>query len=541
MPELINIWKEASDIQTADMLHLPVPKAEHLTIVTEPSDIQRELVGEFAKRADSVRNKSVDPSVDNMLKITSDGRKLALDQRLSNEMLSDYEESKTNVCVGNVVDIWKETADTLGTQIIFCDLSTPHYDGTFNVYDDMKNKLIEQGIPPQEIKFIHDANTEQQKADLFANVRKGNVRVLIGSTAKCGAGTNIQTKLVALHHTDCPWRPADLEQREGRIVRQGNENKEVKIFKYVTKDTFDAYNWSIIENKQKFIGQIFTSKSPSRSQEDVDATALSYAEVKALATGDDRIKEKMNLDVEVAKLKLMRSSHISNCYEMEDRVIKFYPVAIKKWTEQIEGLKTDCEMLMGSLDIEGSSDDFQMNINGVTHNERKLAGESIIEACKQIKNPDETIVVGEFRNMPMELSLKGGKFNLDLKGTVTHNVELDNSAVGNITRICNVLENIPKNITKLEERVSVLTDEMESAKEEAKRPFPKENEFREKSNRLMELNRELDSTDSKMETSEKAESSVESVLDKLKKPVEGAKDKNKLSMEQQNDKKEKGR
>ncbi|NLK38110.1 MAG: DEAD/DEAH box helicase family protein, partial [Epulopiscium sp.] len=323
LPELINIWKEAADIQTADMLNLPVPEAIHTTVVTKPSEFQRDMVKDLADRADVVRKKLVEPNVDNMLKITSDGRKLALDQRLQNDMLNDDPDSKINVCVKNVYDIWEESTATKGAQLIFCDLSTPHYDGTFNVYDDIKNKLMEKGVPPEEIKYIHDANTEQQKAELFARVRSGEVRVLIGSTGKMGAGTNVQKKLVALHHTDCPWRPADLEQREGRIVRQGNENKQVKIFKYVTENTFDAYNWSLIENKQKFIGQIFTSKSPARSADDIDATALSYAEVKALATGDERIKEKMDLDIQVAKLKLMRSNHQSQKYEMEDRLIKY--------------------------------------------------------------------------------------------------------------------------------------------------------------------------------------------------------------------------
>ncbi len=542
LPELINIWKEASDIQTADMLKLPVPVAEQITVVTKPSEFQREMVENLAERADSVRKKEVEPNVDNMLKITSDGRKLALDQRLGNDMLADHEESKINACVGNVFDIWEESTDTLGTQIIFCDLSTPHYDGTFNVYDDIKNKLIEKGVPPDEIKFIHDANTEQQKAELFAKVRKGTVRVLIGSTAKCGAGTNIQTKLVALHHTDCPWRPADLEQREGRIVRQGNENSHVKIFKYVTENTFDAYNWSLIENKQRFIGQIFTSKSPARSADDIDATALSYAEVKALATGDERIKEKMDLDVQVAKLKLMRSSHQSNCYEMEDRAIKFYPVEIKKTEERIAGLKADlatadAHPLTRSVTMQNDDgtvgavtqeDAFEMVIGGVTHTERKTAGEAIIEACKQIKNPDDRVDLGTFRGLPMRLYIDGGKFHVALKGATTHDTELENSVTGNISRIANLLDAIPKKVANLEERLHTLKDELESAKTESARPFPKEDEYKEKSKRLAQLNIELDNTSKdNREDKEVSDDAVEptrpSVLEKLHQPKQAEK------------------
>ena len=496
LPELINIWKEAADIQTADMLNLPVPEAIHTTVVTKPSEFQRDMVKDLADRADVVRKKLVEPNVDNMLKITSDGRKLALDQRLQNDMLNDDPDSKINVCVKNVYDIWEESTATKGAQLIFCDLSTPHYDGTFNVYDDIKNKLMEKGVPPQEIKYIHDANTEQQKAELFARVRSGEVRVLIGSTGKMGAGTNVQKKLVALHHTDCPWRPADLEQREGRIVRQGNENKQVKIFKYVTENTFDAYNWSLIENKQKFIGQIFTSKSPARSADDIDATALSYAEVKALATGDPRIKEKMDLDIQVAKLKLMRSNHQSQKYEMEDRLIKYYPTELKKTEERITGLAEDYKVVQAYPIAE---DSFSMTIRGKVYTERKAAGEAIIQACKEFKNPDDRIPLGEFRGFPMTLYMENRTFKVAMKHTLTHTAELENNITGNIVRINNALENMPRNIENLKIRLDSLKEEQQSAQSEVDTPFPKEQEYKEKSDRLTQLNKELDNSESETE------------------------------------------
>ena len=517
LPELINIWKEAADIQTADMLNLPVPEAIHTTVVTKPSEFQRDMVKDLADRADVVRKKLVEPNVDNMLKITSDGRKLALDQRLQNDMLNDDPDSKINVCVKNVYDIWEESTATKGAQLIFCDLSTPHYDGTFNVYDDIKNKLMERGVPPEEIKYIHDANTEQQKAELFAKVRSGEVRVLIGSTGKMGAGTNVQKKLVALHHTDCPWRPADLEQREGRIVRQGNENKQVKIFKYVTENTFDAYNWSLIENKQKFIGQIFTSKSPARSADDIDATALSYAEVKALATGDPRIKEKMDLDIQVAKLKLMRSNHQSQKYEMEDRLIKYYPTELKKTEERINGLGEDYKVVQAHPIAE---DSFSMTIKGNLYTERKAAGEAIIQACKEFENPDDRVPLGEFRGFPMTLYMENRTFKVAMKNTLTHTAELENNITGNIVRINNALENMPRNIENLKIRLDSLKEEQQSAQSEVDTPFPKEQEYKEKSDRLTQLNKELDNSESETEQpSEEQENGQEkkpSVLSALK-------------------------
>ncbi len=489
LPELMNLWKESADIQTADMLNLPVPKAEYITVTTELSEHQQEMVANLAERADQVRNRTVDPSVDNLLKITSDGRKLALDQRLQNELLPDDADSKVNACVENICSVWKESMDTKGTQLVFCDLSTPHYDGTFNVYDDMKNKLIEKGIPPEEIAYIHDANTELQKAELFAKVRKGQVRVLLGSTQKMGAGTNVQTKLIALHHLDCPWRPSDIEQREGRILRQGNENPEVKIYQYVTKGTFDAYNWGLVENKQKFIGQIMTSKSPARSAEDVDATALSYAEVKALATGDDRIREKMELDIEVSKLRMLKSSHTAQIYELEDKISLYYPQKIAQTELYIEALQKDLPVLMQHPI---KDDAFSMLVSGQLYTERKAAGEAIIAACKTMTAPNQKINLGEYRGFPMTLSLNGQTFQVSMKQNLSYTAEIANDPSGNITRINHVLEKIPDHLKVQQERLLTLQLELEQAKEEVKRPFPKEEELMQKSERLIQLNKELD-------------------------------------------------
>ncbi|MBS5138730.1 MAG: helicase [Clostridium sp.] len=489
LPELMNLWKESADIQTADMLNLPVPKAEYITVTTEPSEHQQEMVANLAERADQVRNRTVDPSVDNLLKITSDGRKLALDQRLQNELLPDDPDSKVNACVENICSVWKDSMDTKGTQLVFCDLSTPHYDGTFNVYDDMKNKLIEKGIPPEEIAYIHDANTELQKAELFAKVRKGQVRVLLGSTQKMGAGSNVQTKLIALHHLDCPWRPSDIEQREGRILRQGNENPEVKIYQYVTKGTFDAYNWGLVENKQKFIGQIMTSKSPARSAEDVDATALSYAEVKALATGDDRIREKMELDIEVSKLRMLKSSHTAQIYELEDKISLYYPQKMAQTELYIEALQKDLPVLM---EHPIKDDSFSMLVSGQLYTERKAAGEAMIAACKTMTDPNQKINLGEYRGFPMTLSLNGQTFQVSLKQNLSYTAEIANDPSGNITRINHVLEKIPDQLKIQKERLLTLQSELEQAKEEVKRPFPKEEELMQKSERLIQLNKELD-------------------------------------------------
>ena len=516
LPELMNLWKEAADIQTADMLKLPVPEAEYITIQTEPSEAQKKMVEGLAERAEKIRREKIDPSLDNMLKITSDGRKLALDQRIMNPLLPDDPGSKVNACVENVFQIWQESTPSKGTQLIFSDLSTPKGradqkketeketegpdDGKepetgeetvmeASVYEDIRKKLIAKGIPAEEIAFIHDANTENQKAELFAKVRSGQVRVLLGSTQKMGAGTNVQTKLIASHDLDCPWRPADLEQRAGRIVRRGNENSHVKIFRYVTKGTFDAYTWGLVESKQKFIGQIMTSKSPARSIEDVDATALSYAEVKMLATGDQRIKEKMDLDIQVTKLKMLKSNHTAQQYEMQDKVRGYYPNKIKETELLIDCLKADLPLLEAHPVKE---DAFNMEVMGTVYTDRKEAGQAIVAACRLMDDPDRDVELGSYRGFPMKLSFDGTKFKVTMKQHLTHTAELSSDVVGNITRINNALEKIPQSLKNHQENLERLHTELESAKEEAERPFPQEEELAEKSARLAELNTVLD-------------------------------------------------
>ncbi len=516
LPELMNLWKEAADIQTADMLKLPVPEAEYVTISTEPSEAQKEMVQNLAARAEKVRKGDVPPTEDNMLKITSDGRKLALDQRIANPLLPDDPGSKVNACVENVFNIWQESAETLGTQLIFSDLSTPKgkaekktsktkEDDTdqepeeevdeeairleTSVYEDIRDKLIAKGVPSEEIAFIHQANTEAQKEELFAKVRDGKVRILLGSTQKMGAGTNCQTKLVASHDLDCPWRPADLEQRAGRIIRRGNENKNVKIFRYVTKGTFDAYNWGLVENKQKFIGQVMTSKSPARSIEDVDATALSYAEVKMIATGDPRIKEKMDLDIQVAKLKMLKSNHMSQKYEMEDMIIHHYPKKMAEAQMFIEALSADLPILEAHPVKE---DAFPMTILGKTYTERKDAGVALAKACKAMPDPKQPFDLGEYRGFPMQLHFDGAKFKVTMKQHLTYSAELSDDIVGNITRINNALEKIPKNLEGQKLGLDNIQKALAEAKEEVDRPFPQEAELETKSARLSQLNIELD-------------------------------------------------
>ena len=515
LPELMNLWKEAADIQTAEMLNLPVPKAEYITISTEPSKAQQEMVAGLADRAEIVRSGDVDPSQDNMLKITNDGRKLALDQRLMNPLLPDDPNSKVNACINNVFQIWQENIENRSAQLVFCDLSTPKgkssepkpqakdEDGQpeedaedaegirmeMSVYQDIRSKLIAKGIPAEEIAFIHDAHTETQKAELFAKVRAGQVRVLLGSTAKMGAGTNVQTKLVASHDLDCPWRPADLEQRAGRIVRRGNENESVRIFRYVTKGTFDAYNWGLVENKQKFIGQLMSGKSPARSIEDVDATALSYAEVKMLATGDPRIKEKMDLDIQVAKLKVLKANHMAMKYEMEDKVLKYYPAKTAETKMFIRALGED----QAILDLHPVKDDsFSMTVQGQTYTERKKAGEAIIAVCQNMDDPDKPVELGEYRGFPMTLKFNKGTFQVVLKQNLSYTAELGEDVLGNITRINHVLEKIPENLEAQKRFLTMLEGELVNAKEEAAREFPQEQELAEKSARLAELNVELD-------------------------------------------------
>ena len=518
LPELINRWKEAADIQTADMLKLPVPEAEYITIQTEPSEAQKAMVQSLAERAEKIRKEKIDPRIDNMLKITSDGRKLALDQRIINPLLADDTGSKVNACVENVFKIWQESTPAKGTQLIFSDLSTPKgraepkkeeakesAEGTetegeaaateeetimeASVYEDIRKKLIAKGIPSHEIAFIHDANTEAQKAELFAKVRNGQVRVLLGSTQKMGAGTNVQTKLIASHDLDCPWQPADLEQRAGRIVRRGNENEKVRIFRYVTKGTFDAYTWGLVESKQKFIGQIMTSKSPARSIEDVDATALSYAEVKMLATGDVRIKEKMDLDIQVTKLKMLKSNHQAQQYEMQDKVRGYYPNKIKETQLYIDCLNADLPVLEAHP---AKEDAFSMTVMGTLYTERKEAGKAIVAACRLMDDPGKEIELGEYRGFPMKLCFDGAKFKVTMKQHLTHTAELSDDVVGNITRINNALEKIPQSLERHKENMARLHKELESAKEEAERPFAQEAELLEKSARLAELNTVLD-------------------------------------------------
>ena len=516
LPELMSMWREAADIQTADMLKLPVPEVEYVTIQTDPSEAQKQMVQELGQRAEEVRGGGIDPSRDNMLKITSDGRKLELDQRIVNPLLPDDPGSKVNACVANVFQVWQDSAGIKGAQLVFCDLSTPKgkpakqdslekeetssqpAEDTVDVeaarletsvYEDIRDKLIAKGIPAHEIAFIHSANTEAQKAELFAKVRSGQVRVLLGSTQKMGAGTNVQTRLVASHDLDCPWRPADLEQRAGRIVRRGNLNEKVKIYRYVTKGTFDAYNWGLVENKQKFIGQIMTSKSPARSIEDVDATALSYAEVKMLATGDPRIKEKMDLDIQVAKLKMLKANHQAQQYETQDSIVKYYPQQIAQTQLMIDVLSGDLPVLEAHPVKE---DSFSMTIQDKVYTERKAAGEAIVVACKSMTDPEKPIELGEYRGFAMRLALRAGSFQVSLKHRMTYTAELSEDIVGNITRINNALERIPKNLEANKQHLATLHTQLETAKEEAGRPFPLEEELAVKAARLSQLNIELD-------------------------------------------------
>lgn len=486
------MFRQVADIQTADMLNLPVPKANYHNIAVKPTEIQKELVASLSERAEKVRNKMVDSSVDNMLLITNDGRKLALDQRLTNEMLPDDPDSKVSACVNNVYDIWKRTAPQKSTQLIFCDLSTPHNDGKFNVYDDIRKKLIAKGVPESEITFIHNADSEAKKKELFAKVRSGQVRVLIGSTAKMGAGTNVQQKLIAIHYTDCPWRPADLQQREGRIIRQGNENPEVEIYSYVTEQTFDAYLYQLVENKQKFIGQIMTSKSPVRSAEDVDEQALSYAEIKALATGNPHIKEKMDLDVAVSKLKLLKQNHLSQKYALEDKIIKFYPQEIKRYEERIEGYNSDIER--AKENTFPNADNFsRMIVEDVSYDEKKGAGSAILEACKAMTSPDPK-PIGSYRGFTMELSFDSfsKEYVLTLVGSLRHSTPLGADIFGNITRLDNLIASFPERLSACEERLADTKTQLENAKTEVERPFPQEQELSDKTARLAELNSLLD-------------------------------------------------
>jgi len=488
LPELMSMFKEVADIQTADMLHLPVPKAEYHNVSVKPSAFQKEMVEDLSARADKVRNKMVDSTVDNMLKITNDGRKLALDQRMIAENLPDYEESKVNACVDKIYDIWKENSEERLTQLVFCDLSTPKNNDQFNVYDDIKKKLVERGVPEEEVRFIHEADTETRKKALFSKVREGEVRILLGSTQKMGAGTNVQKKLVALHDIDCPWRPSDLEQRAGRIVRQGNENEKVDIYRYVTEETFDAYLYQLVENKQKFISQIMTSKSPVRSAEDIDETALSYAEIKMLATGNPYIKEKMDLDIQVSKLKLLKQSYLSEKYALEDKIVKFYPAEIKRFEERIEGMEEDIRFLakVSERDTEGFAG---MKIGQQVYSEKQAAGEAILVACRNMRNP-EPVPLGEYRGFEMTLSFDtfSREYQIELKHQMRHMVALGSDANGSITRLDHALENIEKKLHTAKEQYENILKQYETAKQEVKKPFVSEEELQQKTRRLDELN-----------------------------------------------------
>ena len=488
LPELMAMFKEVADIKTADMLNLPVPEAKYHNIAVKPSEMQKEMVASLAERAEQVRGGGVDSSVDNMLKITNDGRKLALDQRMLNDMLPDFEGSKINACVDNIYRIWEENTDKKSAQLVFCDLSTPKNDGTFSVYNDIRKKLIERGIPESEVKFIHEADTDMKKKELFQKTRKGEVRVLLGSTQKMGAGTNVQDKLIALHDVDCPWRPSDLEQRSGRIVRQGNENPQVDIYRYVTEQTFDAYLYQLVEGKQKFASQIMTSKSPVRSAEDIDETALSYAEIKMLATGNPYIKEKMDLDIQVQKLKMLKSNFLSEKYGLEDKVIKFYPQQIAYLKSRVEGLTKDVE----TAKLHPKPIDEQplgMMVSGVSYSEKSEAGQAIINTCKSMNSPD-AIPLGEYRGFQMELYFDTVQRNyvVKLKGETSRDVPLGDDSHGNIVRIDNGIERFEEALADTKNSLENTEKQFETAKQEIEKPFAKEEELRAKTARLDELN-----------------------------------------------------
>ena len=494
LPELMNMFKEVADIKTSDQLHLPVPEAKFETVVVQPSEHQQAMVAELSERAAAVHSGVVDPSVDNMLKITSDGRKLGLDQRLMNPLLPDDPNSKLNACVRNVLRIYEEGQSDKLTQLLFCDLSTPKNDGTFNVYEDIRAKLIQSGVPEEEIAFIHDADTEARKKDLFAKVRTGQVRVLLGSTQKMGAGTNVQDRLVAVHHLDVGWRPADMTQRNGRIIRQGNRNKEVQVYQYVTEGTFDAYLYQTLENKQKFISQIMTSKSPVRSCDDVDEQALSYAEIKALCAGDPQIKEKMDLDVDVARLKVLKADHQSQQYRLEDKLMKYFPAEIEKTQGFIKGFQSDIRTVAAHpLPEEGFCG---MEVNGTQFTEKAEVGEAILAVCKANQSL-EPVPLGSYRGFKMELTFDSfqKEYQVLLKGEMTHRVPIGTSAAGNIQRLDNALAGIPARLEKAEQQLDNLRSQQEAAQAELGKPFPQEAELAEKSARLAELDALLNMDD----------------------------------------------
>ena len=488
LPELMSMFKMVADIQTADMLKLPVPEAHFHTEVIKPSELQQEMIAGLAERAEKIRAGGVDPKVDNMLRITNDGRKLALDMRLVNPLAADDPNGKVSVCAGNVFRIWERTAEQRGAQLVFCDLSTPKDDGSFNVYDDLKKKLMDMGIPEDEIAYIHEANTEVRKKELFAKVRAGQVRVLLGSTQKMGAGTNVQDRLVALHDLDCPWRPSDLAQRLGRIVRQGNQNPEVDIYRYVTESTFDAYLYQLVENKQKFIAQIMTSKSPVRVADDIDETALSYSEIKALATGNPLIIEKCNLDMEVAKLNVLKASHLSQKYALEELVLKKYPQTIQDLKQRILGYTQDAHLAgQHPKPAEGF---VGLTIMGKEIADKEAAGKAIIDVCTKMTGSGTAEMIGEYRGFFMSITYDGTKneYQMHLKGSLTHTVVLGADVFGNLTRMDNVVDGIAGKLDKVQAELAETEKQMENAREEMNTPFAKETELAEKTARLKELN-----------------------------------------------------
>ena len=481
----MTIFKEIADIQTADMLNLPVPQAEFINVSVRPSEFQTEMVEGLSTRADKIRSKAVPVEVDNMLKVTNDGRKLSLEQRLLNPMLPDFAGSKVNACVENVYEIWEAEKEKKLTQLIFCDLSTPRKDG-YDVYHDIKEKLMQKSVPQEEIRFIHEADSEAKKAELFSRVREGAVRVLIGSTQKMGAGTNVQQRLIALHDLDCPWRPSDLEQRSGRIIRQGNTNEIVKIFRYVTEGTFDAYLYQLVESKQRFISQIYTSKAPVRSAEDVDEAALSYAEIKMLASGNPYIKEKMDLDIQVSRLKVLKQNFLSSRYEMEDELLRVYPQKERKLKEQIFGYQKDMELLAS---LPPSEETFtEMTLEGRIYTEKKQAGAALLIACQRMKsaNPAE---IGSYKGFAMFLSFDTfeHQYRLELRAEMNYAVILGDDGLGNLTRIEHAINKIPEKLEKAKQALQEVQTQMENAKEELKKTFPREEELEEKSRRLQEL------------------------------------------------------
>ena len=510
LPELMAMFRDFADIQTADMLDLPTPEVKYENVILEPSDLQKEMVQQLSERAYLVQRRLVDPKTDNMLKITTDGRKIGLDQRLINPLLPESENSKTNACADKVFELWDETKDKRLTQLVFCDFSTPKKDGRFNVYEDIKDKLLEKGIPEHEIAFIHDYDSEARKKELFAKVRQGKIRVLFGSTAKMGAGTNVQDRLIANHDADCPWRPADLEQRSGRIIRQGNNNPEVVIYRYATQGTFDSYLWQTVEAKQKFISQIMTSKSPVRSCEDVDETALSYAEIKALCAGNPKIAEKMNLDVEVAKLRMIKSEHQSQKHRLEDNLLQHYPKQITAVNERIAGIERDIAAysteaaklvsvqtgLDGKMTSATTAAFAGMTIKGVTYTEKEPAAKALLDACKTVSSKEE-VNVGNYMGFHMSMSFDSFSktFNLLLRGSMTYQTELGTDAFGNITRINNTLEGLPKRLEGAKSQLENLLNQQELAKEELQKPFALAGELAEKEARLARLNAELNIED----------------------------------------------